>query len=62
MVPEKKRWGGGGTSAATVPTVSGVKEFSQTEPIVLVKRTKKLTNVVKVPTVHRNLDADGSAR
>ena len=62
MVPEKKRWGKG-TSATTVPTMSSVKEFSQTEPILLVKRTKKrLTNVVTGPTVHRNLGADGSAR
>ena len=39
---------GGGAKAATVPTVSSVKEFSQTKPILLVEKTKnkKVMNIV----------------
>ena len=46
-------------SAATVPKVSGFNEFSRTKPILLVEEAKKMfMDVVKVPTVHKNLGAD----
>ena len=35
---QRKILGGGGASSATVPTVSSMKEFSRTKPILLVKR------------------------
>ena len=55
--PQKKRSRG---SAARVLTMSKVKEFERTVPIVLVKElNKKDHDIEKVPTVHRSLDVDG---
>ena len=57
VAPEKICWGASGTK---VPRVSGVKEFYRTKPIVLAENTKnKVMDGMKVPTVHRNLGADG---
>ena len=47
-------------SAAKVPTVSEAKEFYQTAPIALAKKLKEknVLEVMKVPTLNRNLGAD----
>ena len=45
-------WGGEG-SAATVPTVSDLKEFSSI--LLFEKGKKKVMDIVKVPTVHENV-------
>ena len=60
MAPENNCWGG--ARAVKVPTVSGVQESLQTMPIVLSKKLKtKGHGFYEVPTVHRNLGADGGA-
>ena len=48
-----------GASAATVPTMSSVKEIVCTKSYWL-KKLKKAMNIVKVQTEHRNSCADGS--
>ena len=45
--------------AAKVQTVSSVEELQKTTPIVLVRATKKVMEIMKVPRVHRNLGVDG---
>ena len=55
---DKNCWG---ASAAKVLTVSEAKEFFKwTAPIALPRKLKKVMEVMIVPTVYRNLVADGA--
>ena len=56
VAPEKYCWGG--ASAVKVPTVKGVKEFLWKTPFLLAKRSKKVMDIMTVPTLHSNLNAN----
>ena len=58
VAPEKNA---GGASTAKVPTASGFQDFKQKNLSYWLKKLKQVMDLMKVPTVHKNLDVDGGA-